>query len=92
MSKLLKNGKEIYGVRDIEYLHGKIEYEISPDFCGTSTKIPGKRLPDKIIFTVPAGWDLAGEYQLRYDEFRLFTIQILDVTDGKVIAVVKECL
>jgi hypothetical protein len=92
MAKLLKNGKKICTMKDVEYLHGKTEYNLSPDFCGTTTKIPGKKLPDKIIFTVPADWELVGEYQLQYDEFNLFSIQILGVSKGKVIAIVKERL
>jgi len=46
---ILPDQSEI-SVREVEFRHGKWQYESSGDFCGRLTRVPVKKLPDRISF------------------------------------------
>lgn len=74
---LLTEFEETIGdVNAHEYIHGKFDYSISPDFCGFPSRVPNKKNPDKVEFKIDKQLDLNSCYKLRYNSGHTIDIRI----------------
>ncbi len=65
-----------------EYIHGKFDFSISPDFCGYPSRVPNKKNPDKVEFKIDKKLDLSSSYKLRYKSGHIINIRIEKFVDN----------
>ena len=70
----------------LEYLHGKFDFSISPDFCGYPTRVPNKKNTDKVIFKIDQGININSLYKLKYKSGHILNIRIEKLVDDSLYA------
>ncbi len=79
---LTESGSEICDILELDYIHGKFDYSVSPDFCGFSSKAIGKKNSDKVVFRINEKININNLYKIIYKSGHVLDIKIEKTEDG----------
>lgn len=74
---------KIGDIDEFEYIHGKFDFSISPDMCGTPVRSIRKKYSDKIIFSSNYQLELECNYIIKFHSGHFINVIITDVKKSK---------
>ena len=79
---LTESGSEICNILELDYIHGKFDFSVSPDFCGFSSKSIGKKHSDKVVFRINEKINVNNLYKILYKSGHVLDIKVEKTEDG----------
>lgn len=73
---LNKSDSEIGNIQEFEYIHGKFDFSISPNFCGASTRSISNKTSDNVVFKFKRGLSINHIYKIMFNSGQIINIQI----------------